>query len=1387
MSVTGLIKLMEMAKKGAKFGELSPRRLEIDNIDVSEINAAQIDIATFLSTSVPEKSKRITGVKTRYLVNRYTGQYLWLYENFTKKSTMYNIPIAREIDGPFEPVRLISALEKLLKRHTALCGRYQLDGEDIIVDIASPDAIIAEIHVGDISDFDEQEQQNLILNALNEQCNVPFDLCKEPPLRCHILRKNELHHYLFLTFHHCVVDGWTANLLIDELSRDYHAEVERSHYDYDYDSDHTFFRFLEDPFLTIANVDDSLEFWRNELRQAPAKHSLNYDIAITEKNKKQNIVRTSLPDDLQHLLVQLAQHCGTSLFTLLHTAFALLIARASASERIVIGSPVANRNEPMLNSAIGSFVNTIAYQFHIISGDSFSTLLRNTADKFARAFKHQGLPFSYLVEHLNPIRGKFHPVFQIMFVCQHRKSNELILGLADVSTLPRDYAPPKFDLVLEVISTAGGIQFEWQYNSSLFVPQRIKALAQSYALLLQQIAREPLQKIGYYSLALDEDTPLLHRLSVGAEMPQFLQQNLAQRLWLAGKEHASLPALIDGERTWNYDELFHHASIIAQWLNAHTTHQALIAIDLARGAWQAIAVLGVVLSGRAYLPLAEELPDMRAANIISSSGCECVLNAIQHRNSRYPHGICCQSVESILSVVHSHNNFYFTPGKAHDLAYVIYTSGTTGIPKGVAIEHSAVTNTLLVMNQLFNISVRDNVLAISDLAFDLSVYDLFGSWLAGATVISLSVKSAKEPALWLKTIREHQISIWNSVPAILQMLVQYCEQENIVSLPELRQIWLSGDRIPPLLISQTRKLCPDADITSLGGATEGTIWSIYYPLTRETRYRGAIPYGTALPNQSIWVLDEHFELCSFGVTGDIYIGGAGVAREYWRDQPTTNNSFIMCPKRGERLYRTGDRGRWHRSGYIEFIGREDQQVKLQGFRVELGDVEFALKNSKLVNEACAICLSDPDSGVRYLEAYVSLSQAGKLNDHVEDRLREHLASSLPAYMLPIRYHVIGRFPLSLNGKLDRSLLSQSSVSRKNHALSVSAGNPELLFLQTLLAETLGCATDQIDPNTSFFNNGGSSLSGITFLGKIKRALNVELTLAEILGYQTMTSLAEKIQQNCPLALSTISGSVSRPSLPTLYLVHGAGGHVYQYAGLIRQLSSVANIITLASPELATPRAGALLSMQQLATAHLVSIPQSIRNSAVIAGWSLGGQLAIHMAALAAEQNEPFAHAVVIDSNLPSLAPERKGNFSVANCYMNLFDYLGIERHLCHHKEVSSQASFIELVREYYILNQSLLQKRMTPEHAETFCWAMKKSFELTDNVDCLPQLNIPLTLWLRQERLRNQPDLSRKWRAQSTSEVSLTYCSETHYSILNNPQLQQSLTNLLSTLSATGE
>ncbi|CAQ83429.1 MULTISPECIES: non-ribosomal peptide synthetase [Photorhabdus] len=1372
MSIFGLIKLMELAKAGVRFEQLSPQHRVICSAAIKNINTDDPDIVDFIAGCRHETQLDNTAIKERYDIDRYAGQYLWLYENLTKGSAMYNIPIAKEIIGDFDPIRLISALKKLISCHEILRGIYKMDDDTISIEFREPDAEVYNSCYQDISHLPIEEQEQIIAETLAGQCTQPFNLASELPIRCHILKTNKFCHYLFLTFHHCIVDGWTANILVNELNHNYRGDDSICSR-----SDRKFFQFLEDPFINVSDVDHSLKFWRDELHGAPERHKLPYDITINYDELKTNIIRNSLPCRLTRDLIKTSNREGTSLFTLLHTAFAVLIAKKSESERVVIGSPVANRNIQELNSVPGSFVNTVAYQFQIREEYTFAVLLKETANKFAEAYRHQGLPFAYLIEKLQPIRGHFHPIFQIMFVCQHRKSNEFVFGSAQIKTLPRHYAPPKFDLVLEIISTEEGIHLEWQYNSNLFNINTIRALSGAYLILLEQIAHNDMLTLNNYDLNTSSDMEELRRLSKGLDIPSFLQQTLPSRLWREMNNNPTLPALIEGDNVLNYAQLIEKAGTIARWLNNNIHTNDIIAVDISRGALQAIAMLGIVLSGRTYLPLPAGLPLKRIASILELSNSQIILSTEQSS--------CTQAIRGTRRVILNDN--FFTAAKSavdfvpincqpQDLAYIIYTSGTTGKPKGVAIEHASVTNTLLSMNHLFAITSRDNVLSIADVGFDLSVYDLFGSWLAGATVVCMHEDDIREPSIWLELIQKHYITVWNSVPAVLQLLVSYCEQENISELPSLRHIWLSGDWISTRLVNQAHKLFPNAMITSLGGATEASIWSVYYSLENSISYRQCIPYGVALPNQSMFVLDENYELCGYGKTGDIYIGGAGVARKYWRDHENTTSSFFFHSELGCRLYRTGDRGRWNRSGYIEFLGREDYQVKLQGFRIEINEVETALKSSGLIGDVRVICCNKESMfEERYLEAYITLSDVClDLVESTESQLRAHLSTLLPVYMHPTKYHFIERFPLSRNGKLDLSqLISTTAIALQRKVSTELYETTEMGTLKTLLAETLTCDEQDITLHASFFQLGGSSLSGITLLGKLKKVFNTNLTLMDILECKKLIDITYRITQKKStfLPLTSLSGSDDKAGSPTLYLVHAAGGHLQYYSFLISQLKDYANIKFISSPWLASDTVTSdKTSLYQLAMSHVDTLLQrSATKSNMLIGWSLGGRLAMHMAAIAADKGFPFAHVGVIDM---SLSAQQTKTISIKKCYNNICDSFGIDRSkLKYSQHHESGEDFLAEAKHTYMLNKDIMSNKVSLEQTLTFCRAIEKSHGLINADTHMPIIDSPLSIWLTKKRMSRFQSLTSLWQAQSTQAVNISYVDENHYSILNNVQI----------------
>jgi amino acid adenylation domain-containing protein len=444
---------------------------------------------------------------------------------------------------------------------------------------------------------------------------------------------------------------------------------------------------------------------------------------------------------------------------------------------------------------------------------------------------------------------------------------------------------------------------------------------------------------------------------------------------------------------------------------------------------------------------------------------------------------------------------------ATDLAYVIFTSGSTGLPKGVMIDHRGAVNTIADINRRFSVGPDDRVLALSSLSFDLSVWDLFGILAAGGTVVMPSPAAAPDPQGWAQLITEHRVTIWNSVPALMEMLVATVASTGQRLSPSLRLALLSGDWIPVGLPDRLRAVAEGVEVVSLGGATEASIWSILHPIGTVDPAWKSIPYGYPMANQTFHVLDERLEPCPDWVAGNLYIGGVGLAQGYWRDQAKTAASFFRHPRTGELLYRTGDLGRWLPSGEIEFLGREDFQVKIQGYRIELGEIEVALYQHPGVREAVVTALGEAGSS-RRLVAYVVCKDLGH-SPTVHD-LRVFLAGKLPEYMVPPVFVFLEALPLTENGKVDRRALPAPSGTRPllGGALRASR-NPVEEKLVKIWEEVLG--VQPVGTEDDFFELGGDSLLALNLVAAIERSFGCTLGLAPLFENATVTGLVPLLE------------------------------------------------------------------------------------------------------------------------------------------------------------------------------------------------------------------------------------------------------------------------------------
>jgi amino acid adenylation domain-containing protein len=519
--------------------------------------------------------------------------------------------------------------------------------------------------------------------------------------------------------------------------------------------------------------------------------------------------------------------------------------------------------------------------------------------------------------------------------------------------------------------------------------------------------------------------------------------------------------------------------------------------------------VGVVAAGAAYLPIDPGLPDERVATILADGKVRCVLTtpALQQRFAAFAINATDGPAHVLTVDRHSHaplETLYSRMGpRPEDVAYVIFTSGSTGRPKGVTIQHRGAVNTLLDVIGRFGLGANDRVLAVSSLSFDLSVFDVFGMLACGGAIVIPQHERRLDPTHWLALMQRHQVTVWNSVPALCGLLVDHAQQAG-TRLPRMRHVMLSGDWIPVALADRTRERCPAARVTSLGGATEASIWSVLYELGDVPSWWKSIPYGTAMRNQTIDVLNDALEPCPDWVTGQICIGGIGLALRYWGDREKTARSFVTHPRTGERLYRTGDLGRRLPDGNIEFLGRSDCQVKVQGHRIELGEIEAVLARHPAVREAVAVAVGER-AGEKRLGAFFVPRAAV---DPAE--LRRWLLERLPEYMVPQHLRAIDALPLTANGKVDRNGLPPLfEMTAARAAERVAPRTDAEARVAEVWCEVLG--VDGVGALDDFFGSGGDSMLAIKLLATLRQRLGADIQLKDIFVHPTVAAQAERLQ------------------------------------------------------------------------------------------------------------------------------------------------------------------------------------------------------------------------------------------------------------------------------------
>ncbi|MDX3752858.1 non-ribosomal peptide synthetase [Streptomyces sp. AK08-02] len=1079
----------------AEFGvALSPTDL-FSNSDLRSFTDTVTDSAGHpMTAAVHHRSLIRSAARPERVPLSFAQQRLWFLNRLDGTAAPYNIPFAFRITGTLDRDALAVALEDLVERHEVLRTVFpEEDGTPVQRVVTVGPARTAMIRA-------ETTEAGLAAD-LREAARHAFALTEETPLRATLFRLGPDEHVLLLVLHHIAGDGWSLKPLTRDLAAAFAARrrgeapdwpaLPTQYADYALRQRELLGR-EDDPNSPIARQRD---FWARTLRDLPGQLALATDRPRPAVAGHQGArVPLALGPALHEQLTALARQGGATLFMVLQAAFAAVLTRSGAGTDIPLGSPVAGRSDAAVDDLVGLFVNTLVIRADTSGDPTFLELLARLRAADLAAYENQNIPFEHVVEILNPARSLArHPLFQVLFSFQADAALELDLGTLRTEREPVEFDMAQFDLALHLFehSAPVGIRGFLEFRTDLFDDSTAEALTQRLVRLLSFVTAHPDQPLSRAGLLSPEE---LHNVSEGWNDTSHPAPHttLSALFEEQADRTPQATALVHGRTRLSYGELNTRANRLAHQLIAGGAGpEQVVAVSLPRSAELVIALLAVLKSGAAYLPMDPALPPDRVAFIHQEAAPVLVVDdaAAVGRTSDQPG----TNPAAELGGADPQNP-----------AYVIYTSGSTGRPKGVVIPHRGITNRLLWMQATFALDADDRVLQKTPASFDVSVWEFFWPLIAGATLVVAEPEGHRDPAYLSDLIEAEGVTTVHFVPS---MLSAFLDDPDITRCPSLRRVICSGETLPPDLVARAHRHF-DAELYNLYGPTEASVDVTWWHCRRHSAEaaHGPVPIGRPVWNTRVHVLDDNLRQVPPGVCGELYLSGVQLARGYLRRPGLTAERYVPDPFEGggARMYRTGDLARWRADGVLEFVGRADQQVKIRGFRIEPGEVEAALTEMSEVAQAVVTVREDRPRD-RMLVGYV-VPVAGATPD--SRALRAALASRLPEYLLPAAIVVLAELPVTASGKTDHRALPAPDFSSgaENYR---APGTPLESLLCELFATTLGLSRVGVDDN--FFDLGGNSLLSVRLAGDLRRRTGRELPLRLVFAAQTVSVLARALE------------------------------------------------------------------------------------------------------------------------------------------------------------------------------------------------------------------------------------------------------------------------------------
>jgi amino acid adenylation domain-containing protein len=1175
----------------------------------------------------------------------FAQQRLWFIDQMEGAGAAYHLVVRERLRGELDHAALRRALDRIVARHEALRTTFaEVDGE-AVQRIAPAEASPFHLVEHDLRGHPGAGAE--LRRLVAEEAGAPFDLARGPLIRGRLVRMADDDHVLLITMHHIVSDGWSMEVLTQEVSALYAA-----------------FRAGEpDPLppLPVQYADYAawqrkwvggdvlrrqVEYWKETLGGAPELLELPTDhVRPAKQDFSGGVAGLELGAELTAGLKAFSQRHGATLFMTLLAGWAAVLSRLSGQDDVVVGTPTANRGRSEIEGLIGFFVNTLALRVDFSGAPSVADVVGRVKTRALEAQHHQDIPFEQVVELLQPVRSLSHtPLVQVMFAWQNAPEREMELpgvALASGGSASRQGSAPrkgpeaqttvKFDLSLTLSERNGHVVGAAEYASALFERATVERWLGYVRRVLEAMVADDGQRVDALPLLGEAEHRLLveewNATAAAAEQDEPFVHALFEA---RARRTPGAPALVFEGETLSYAGLNARANRLAHHLRAlGVGPDARVAICVERGPAMVVGALAVLKAGGAYLPLDPEYPDERLRYMLEDGAPVALLTTpallglfegvrVPVLDLEAPRPAWADEPESdpergALSPAH--------------LAYVIYTSGSTGRPKGVRVTHRGLSATMAAAQRAFGFGDGDRVPSLASFAFDIWLFETLLPLLGGGAVRLVPRDRVPDVPRLVDDLA--RCTVLHAVPALMRHVVEEVRARPGGVLPALRRVFVGGDAVAPDLLEEMRGAFPAAEIGVLYGPTEATIICASHRLESEPATRRML--GRPLGNAALYVLDAAGQVAPVGVAGELCLGGASVARDYLGRAGLTAERFVPDPfsaEPGARLYRTGDRVRWLAAGELEFLGRTDRQVKVRGYRIELGEIEARLAEHPAVRAPIVLVREDA-AGDRRLAAYYLADEPVAV-----EALKAHLAERMPGYMVPAAYVWMEAYPLTPNGKVDRKALpAPEGEAYPAREYQAPVGETEQA-LAGIWAEVLG--TPRVGRGDNFFELGGHSLLAVRVISRVRQRLEAEVALADLFSHPTVESLAARLS-GARRQLPDDRAVAIRPagSQPPLFLAYEGAGSIAYAQVLHPHIDAEIPVYALPSPSSAVSPLGTVEGM----AARLVQMIREVQPSGPyrLAGWSFGGVLAYEVAAQLIGGDEVVEFVGMFDSYHPAHA------------------------------------------------------------------------------------------------------------------------------------------------------